>query len=101
MAANISPAGKIRPEPASPFATAIAAAFSFTAILLTPGALSLLATRRIMPRDTQEVFTAAVTAAAGAVADPERVTADSIVAGRDAPRNVLTRWTSHQPAATA
>ncbi len=88
MAANNSPADKTRRKPASPLVTSFAAAVSIAAILLTLGALSLLATRRIMQRDAQEVFTAAVTAAAGAVADPERVTADAIVAGPDPQRVV-------------
>ena len=88
MAPNLSPAGTPRRKPASPFVTAIAAGLSIAAILLTLGALSLLATRRIMQRDAEEVFTAAVTAAAGAVADPARITADSFIAGQDAQRVV-------------
>ena len=58
------------------------------AILLTLGALSLFATRGIMQRDAEEAFVAAVTAATSAVADPNRVTADSITAGQDAARAV-------------
>ncbi|MDQ8164759.1 MAG: ATP-binding protein [Gemmatimonadota bacterium] len=89
MAATISAAsGKSRRKPASPFVTAIGAACSIAVILLTLGALSMLATRRIMQRDAQEVFTAAVAAAAGAVADPGQFSADSVVAAHDAQRVV-------------